>query len=453
MLSKLVRSSLIAALVLTGTAFPAQASGAAGYRLADEPLTAINDVLFTAKGRLSLSVDGGGSLSSSYTVQVQKPNSSARVRAAFLLAASTGGSNYIIPNGNGGVRLNGTGISWQTFVSGPVQTWNHYSDVTALIKPAVNGAPAGRISFSVSEAIPLLVDGTVLAVVFDDPAQTKDSTVTLLFGAQRTTGDTFSITLAEPIQPSSPDALFNMGLGISFGAQASCANGVQYSQVSINGRRLTSSAGGEDDGSCADGALLTVGGLDDSTNNPSNPNAGPNGNPRADDELYSLLPFITSSTRRIDVATLNPSNDDNIFFAYFQISGDADISTGSCSPSPTTLCLDDRPNDRRFKVEVSFATSQGGGLSGNGQAISLSSLGVRSGGLFWFFSADNPELLVKVLNGCGVNNRYWVFYSAGTNVGFNLKVTDTVTGEIYQSVNPDRRLAPPVADTSAFSCN
>ena len=29
---------------------------------------------------------------------------------------------------------------------------------------------------------------------------------------------------------------------------------------------------------------------------------------------------------------------------------------------------------------------------------------------------DNPELIVKVIDGCGYNNRAWVYYSAGTNV-------------------------------------
>ncbi|HSS50974.1 MAG TPA: hypothetical protein VLX28_18690, partial [Thermoanaerobaculia bacterium] len=414
---------------------------------------AIDDVLFTAQGRLFISADGGGSVGSSYTVQVQKPSSSAKVRQAFLMAASVGFQNYVIPNGTDGIRLNTTGITWAKVIPSDISSWNHEADVTSIIKPVVDAAPAGRVSFTVTEGRSDLIDGVALAVVFDDPSQTQDSTVSLLFGAQNTFGDTFSVKLANPIQTTSPSARFTMGLGISYGAQSACAAGVQYSQIDVNGQRLTSSAGGEDDGSCDNGALITVGGLDDSTNDPANPLAGANGNPRADDELYSLLPFINSTTTQVNIATFNPSNDDNIFFAYFQISGSASISTGSCSPSATTLCIDDQPNDHRFRVEVSYSTVQAGGLSGNGQAIPLSSVGVNRGGLFWFFGADNPELLVKVLNGCSNNGHYWVFYSAGTNVGFTLKVTDTTTGLFFQSPNPDLHLAPPVADISTLPCS
>jgi hypothetical protein len=123
----------------------------------------------------------------------------------------------------------------------------------------------------------------------------------------------------------------------------------------------------------------------------------------------------------------------------------------SCLSGATTLCVDSDPGDRRFKVQVSFQTSQGGGISGIGQALSLTSLGVPHGGLFTFFSADNPELLVKILNGCAVNNRYWVFITAGTNVGFTTTVSDTKAGPVKTYTNPDLTAAALVQDTSAFA--
>lgn len=124
----------------------------------------------------------------------------------------------------------------------------------------------------------------------------------------------------------------------------------------------------------------------------------------------------------------------------------------TCTPSTTALCIDDQPEDGRFRVEVDFVTLQGGGASGQGRAIPLDSLGVSTGGVFWFFSPDNPELLVKVINGCTVNDHHWVFYSAGTNVGILLTVTDTRTGRTFVATNPDRNPAPPVQDTRAFPC-
>ena len=36
-------------------------------------------------------------------------------------------------------------------------------------------------------------------------------------------------------------------------------------------------------------------------------------------------------------------------------------------------------------------------------------------GLFYFFGASNLEMLIKVLNACGLNDRYWVFFAATTN--------------------------------------
>ena len=34
----------------------------------------------------------------------------------------------------------------------------------------------------------------------------------------------------------------------------------------------------------------------------------------------------------------------------------------------------------------------------------------------WFFQAENVEAVVKVLNGCGINDRYWVFAGGLTDV-------------------------------------
>jgi hypothetical protein len=123
-----------------------------------------------------------------------------------------------------------------------------------------------------------------------------------------------------------------------------------------------------------------------------------------------------------------------------------------CTADATTLCIDDQPGDGRFEVRVEFQTELGGGASGPGRAIPLTSLGVRRGGLFWFFSPTNPEMLVKVINGCTVNGHYWVFYSAGTNVGLTVAVTDTVSGRSFVAVNPDRTPVLPVQEVEAFAC-
>jgi lysophospholipase L1-like esterase len=162
------------------------------------------------------------------------------------------------------------------------------------------------------------IDGEVLAVILDDPNQMTANTIVLLFGAQATTGDTFSLELASPINLSDPELVLDMSLGISFGAQRCTSR--QYNIVDVNGTRLSTSAGGEDDGICSNGALLTVGGLDDSNANPTDPLAIDNFDPRQDDELYNLIPFVSDGDSSIEVFTNNPSGDDNIFFASFTAS-------------------------------------------------------------------------------------------------------------------------------------
>jgi hypothetical protein len=284
---------------------------------------------FTATGKLFLSADGAGSNSASHIAQIEKPNASATVRQAFVLAASTGFSSRVLNNGD--VSINSTPINWDAQVPGAIFNSNHRADVTSIVKPIVDAAPPGRVTFTFTEVSTPGIDGEVLVVVFDDPLQTADSTISLLFGAQNISGDTFSITLAEPIDPSAPGAVADMALGISFG----CQPGGQRSIVNINDRRLSSSAGGQDEsGVCSNGQLITVGGLDDSNANPD-PDTFPTSF-RTDDELYSLIlgnavnsqPFITASDTSISVFTQNPSNDDNIFFAYFHLSGAAIVGEG-----------------------------------------------------------------------------------------------------------------------------
>ncbi|HYL06259.1 MAG TPA: hypothetical protein VE075_09470 [Thermoanaerobaculia bacterium] len=121
-----------------------------------------------------------------------------------------------------------------------------------------------------------------------------------------------------------------------------------------------------------------------------------------------------------------------------------------CVASGTVLCIDDQPGDARWQVQVTYDAGASG--SGSGKAVDLASLGVSHGGLFWFFSLDNPELLIKLLNGCALNQSFWVFYAAGTNVGFIVTVTDTRTGNSKTYSNPRGTAAPPLQDTAALPC-
>ncbi len=124
----------------------------------------------------------------------------------------------------------------------------------------------------------------------------------------------------------------------------------------------------------------------------------------------------------------------------------------SCNGTTTTLCLDYFPGDRRFLVRTTYTTVQSGGLQGEGNGVSLGPQGINRGGLFWFFSADNPEALVKVLDGCASTDFLWVFISAGTNVGVDLYIADTDTGAVAFFHNPDLGPFPPIQNIFAIPC-
>jgi predicted esterase len=113
-----------------------------------------------------------------------------------------------------------------------------------------------------------------------------------------------------------------------------------------------------------------------------------------------------------------------------------------CVPGPTTFCL----LGGRFRAEVTWHDPAGG--SGPGQVVACPNDG---SGLFWFFAPDNWELMLKVIDGCALNQRFWVFSAATTNVGYDLTVTDTQSGQIARYANPSGRTAPAITDTSAFA--
>jgi hypothetical protein len=72
-------------------------------------------------------------------------------------------------------------------------------------------------------------------------------------------------------------------------------------------------------------------------------------------------------------------------------------------------------------------------------------------GLFWFFSPSNWELMVKLLDGCAVNGRHWVFLAALTDVEYTLRIVDGSSGEVRTYHNPAGVVGPVITDTDAFA--
>jgi sugar lactone lactonase YvrE len=97
-------------------------------------------------------------------------------------------------------------------------------------------------------------------------------------------------------------------------------------------------------------------------------------------------------------------------------------NTGECDPS-TELCL----LGGRFALSLT-AKDPRTGNTGPG-------LPIPQADLFGYYSIpaltsnpDNPEIFVKVLDGRGVNGRYWVFYGGLTDFEVTLVVRDTQSG-------------------------
>lgn len=114
---------------------------------------------------------------------------------------------------------------------------------------------------------------------------------------------------------------------------------------------------------------------------------------------------------------------------------------GSCTGDGTTLCL----NDDRFRVTVRWENAAGD--AGNGHAAQLTG----DTGYFWFFGEDNVEVVIKVLNGCGIGDgAYWVFIGGLTDVRVEVDIEDVEAEETRTYVNELGTLFVPVSDTAAF---
>lgn len=120
--------------------------------------------------------------------------------------------------------------------------------------------------------------------------------------------------------------------------------------------------------------------------------------------------------------------------------GNGNQPTEPAACGDTVLCV----HQSRFRVEVEWTDSAGG--SGVGHAVPFSD----ETGSFWFFSAANVELMIKVLDGRAFNDHWWVFYGSLSNVEFTVRVTDTETGASWTHQNPQGTFASG-ADTHALA--
>ncbi|MEM7049031.1 MAG: hypothetical protein AAF604_05200 [Acidobacteriota bacterium] len=110
----------------------------------------------------------------------------------------------------------------------------------------------------------------------------------------------------------------------------------------------------------------------------------------------------------------------------------------ACQSNVHQACL----MDGRFSVRIEIEGEESPGAA-TAQPLTQNTAG------FWFFSADNLEVLVKVLDGRPVNDHYWVLFGSISNLPYSVVVENTATGQVRRFSNPAGTLASQ-AITNAF---
>ena len=292
-------------------------------------------------GNGGYSADGLGQLAGGGTIQAEVPANSSLVGAWLYAATVFGGDTTSLTFDGNAVTLaplphtDGAGGLFST----------SRADVTSIVAAKVGGG-GGVTDFAIDDdpTSPLL-NGVALVVVYSN-ASLPEQSIAVMDGGLSTTPSTTVLNFAAPIDTDAAGFAATLTLGIQHGYQGfdgHVCGGRQFSTVDINGSRLTSCAGNYDDGVAADGALITVGGVGDSTANPADPQATDSGE---DDELYGISGFISDGDTSVSIVNENPSADDSIFLAVISI-------TGEVSGVTSEICDDEIDNDGDTLVDAS----------------------------------------------------------------------------------------------------
>ena len=133
---------------------------------------------------------------------------------------------------------------------------------------------------------------------------------------------------------------------------------------------------------------------------------------------------------------------DELYAASLSAADLIDSASSACAAGDGALCL----MGSRFEVRADW---EAGGQSGVATAITRTA----DTGMFWFFSSDNVELVVKVLDGCRENGYRWVLMGGLTDVGVEVTVTDSESGKAKMYRNLEGAPFATMFDVTAFACS
>lgn len=266
----------------------------------------------------------------------------ATVLAAYLYSADVFGNSPA-----GGFTFEGNAFTWSAgslLVPNANPANTRFFDVTTAVQTKVSAENDGSTDFSIAEDA--FLDGEVLVVVYR--TITTIGNAIILDGELAPSGDSVSLTLAAPYV--SGNLIASLASSFSFNGSGTTNTTGQVTIVDVTTntspiRRLTSCAGGNDDGDFvgANGSLITAGGVGDSIANPD-PNCGGGA---GDDELYNLAagnsanaaPFLSVGDTLLNFATSNPTGDDNVFALFFSTDFAIRDVDPDPTPEPATLAL------------------------------------------------------------------------------------------------------------------
>jgi hypothetical protein len=169
---------------------------------------------------------------------------------------------------------------------------------------------------------------------------------------------------------------------------------------------------------------------------------GPHGQ-RVDLELHTVgvTGGLVGNLRLALRGTYDEGCCDRYVYDFGNVRLEPDLTDGGLLLGPTDF---DFP---RFVVSVRWTS-----VSGSDKVATSEQLG-PSHGYFWFYSADNPEIFVKMVSACSTpHNRVWFFASGLTNLGVLIEVMDRSTFITKTYINPIGSSFAPILDTGGFPC-
>lgn len=291
-------------------------------------------------GKYGVSTSGFGSTSNSGLISTQIPKNS-EVVAAYLYSAgyAINRTTDIVIDG---LKFDGKSVTFSKYYNNPWKNSNNISgyfktgraDVTNIVKDKYSSS-SSSYNFAIQEPS-AAVDGEALVVIYKN-ASLSESTITILDGGANINGDKTVVSLVDAVDSS---FYADMYLGISFSYPD------QASKITVNGKIVTENAGGYDDGSKGNGALITVGDYTDGYS-PSQPSYS------SDHEKYNLKNYISAGSKKITIETINPSQDDNLFLVVLRTKGEATVCIGdtcdntepTSTPTPTSTPIPSYDSD------------------------------------------------------------------------------------------------------------